>query len=198
MNRFKLVSRALFANMAIAAFLTAQASAADLYVADDFHAPVSDQTARQVGDILTVMIYENSSASNTADTSTNTNFGVQAKVSAIGARTNAADVGLGDSYSGRGKIQRTGRLLAQVSATVSEVLPSGDMRIVGDQQINVNGEKTSIHLTGRVRPIDIGPSNTVISGRLADARIDYVGDGFVTDRSRPGLIPRFFGWLGLW
>jgi len=174
------------------------ASAADLYQDSVYQSLTSDRRASKPGDIVTILVYENSSASNTADTSTKTNVGLQASVSTLYAGQNSAQLGLGDNYGGKGQIQRTGRLLAQLSARVTDVTPEGDLLVAGDQRIDVNGEKTSIRLEGRVRPVDIAANNTVLSTRLADAKIDYVGEGFITDRSRPGLIPRFLAWLGLW
>jgi flagellar L-ring protein FlgH len=173
-------------------------TAANLFDADAYQALTADRRASKAGDIVTILVYENSSASNSADTSTNTNFALNGKVATLYAGNNMAQVGAGDSYGGKGKIERSGRLLAQISATVTEALPNGDLVIAGDQNIDVNGEKTRIHLKGRVRPVDIAQNNSVLSNRLADAQIDYTGEGYITDRSRPGLIPRLFAWLGLW
>ncbi|MEZ0604626.1 flagellar basal body L-ring protein FlgH [Paraburkholderia sp. IW21] len=171
---------------------------ANLFDANSYQSLTADRRASKPGDIVTILVYENSSASNTADTSTNTNFGLNGSVSTLYAGNNRLQLGTGDTYGGRGQIQRTGRLLAQISATVADVAPNGDLIVAGDQNIDVNGEKTKIHLKGRVRPVDLAQNNTVQSSRLADAQIDYTGDGFITDRSRPGLIPRLFAWLGLW
>lgn len=175
-----------------------QAHAADLFDSERFQSMTADRRAAKPGDIITVLVYENSSASNSADTSTNTGFAVNGKVSTLYAGSNMAQVGAGDNYGGKGKIERSGRLLAQISATIVDVQANGDLVLTGDQNIDVNGEKTKIRLKGRVRPVDIAQNNTVMSNRLADAQIDYSGEGFITDRSRPGLIPRFFAWLGLW
>ncbi|WP_186209012.1 flagellar basal body L-ring protein FlgH [Burkholderia gladioli] len=185
---------------ALAAFCLANgvAAAADLYQGDSYQPLTADRRAAKPGDIVTILVYESSTASNTADTSTKTGFGVQGSVSTQYAGQNAAQVGLGDNYGGKGQIQRTGRLLAQLSAGVTGVTPGGDLLVAGAQDIDVNGEKTHIRLEGRVRPIDIAANNTVLSTRIADAKIDYDGEGFITDRSRPGLIPRFLAWLGLW
>ncbi|KVT75662.1 flagellar biosynthesis protein FlgH [Burkholderia territorii] len=184
--------------IAVSLLGTPAAPAADLYQGTAYESLTADRRASRPGDIVTILIYENSSASNTADTSTKTGFGVQGNVSTLYAGKNSAEVGLGDNYGGKGQIQRTGRLLAQLSASVTGVTPSGDLIVAGTQDIDVNGEKTRIRLEGRIRPIDIAANNTVLSTRLADAKIDYTGEGFITDRSRPGLIPRFFAWLGLW
>lgn len=173
-------------------------AADDLYRPEAYHGLISDRRASQVGDVLTILVYENSTASSTADTSTNTTAGVQGTVTTMADTRHAPQLQVGDNYGGRGQIQREGRLLAQLSTTVVKVWPNGDLGVSGEQTINVNGERTHIRLGGRVRATDISSSNTVQSNRLADATIDYVGDGFITDRTKPGLIPRILGWLGLW
>lgn len=173
-------------------------SADDLYRRDSYQGLIADRRATQVGDILTILVYENSTASSSADTSTNTSTAIQGTVTTMADTRHAPQLQLGDSYGGRGQVQRQGRLLAQLSTTVVKVWPNGDLNVSGEQTINVNGERTRIRLGGRVRKADISTANTVLSNRLADATIDYVGDGFVTDRTKPGLIPRILGWLGLW
>lgn len=174
------------------------ARADDLYRPDRYQSLISDRRASHMGDILTILVYENSTASSSADTSTSTTTGIQGSVTTMADTRHAPEVQLGDNYGGKGQVQREGRLLAQLSTTVVRVWPNGDLSVSGEQTINVNGERTRIRLGGRVRRADISTSNTVLSNRLADATIDYVGDGFVTDRTKPGLIPRILAWLGLW
>jgi len=187
------------AAMACCAVATlAPAHGEDLYRRDTHRSLIADRRAALPGDIVTVLVYENSTASSSADTSTNTSFGLEGSVTTMADTHHAPKAQLGDSYGGRGQIQREGRLLAQLSTTVTKVWPNGDLSVSGEQTININGEKTRIRLRGKVRPVDISQANTVLSNRLADAQIDYVGDGYVTERTRPGLIPRVMAWLGLW
>ncbi len=63
--------------------------------------------------------------------------------------------------------------------------------------ILVNEEKQEIALSGRVRPYDILANNTVLSSRLADATISYVGEGLLAEQQRPGILSRLLRWLGL-
>jgi flagellar L-ring protein precursor FlgH len=190
--------RTLLGMGGIALAMSSAAWADDLYHPATYQGLISDRRASQVGDIVTILVYENSTASTTADTSTDTSAGIQGSVTTMKDTRHAPQLQLGDSYGGRGQVQREGRLLAQLSTTVIRVWPNGDLSVSGEQTINVNGERTHIRLGGRVRHEDISTANTVQSNRLADATIDYIGDGFVTDRTKPGLIPRVLGWLGLW
>ncbi len=174
------------------------ALAADLFRPEQTLSLVADHHAAKPGDIVTVIVYENSSASNSTDTSSQKNAGVKATLSTQRGRVEGAQLGVGDDFGAGGRVQRSGRLLAQLSVTVNGVMANGDLLVSGEQAININGEKTNIRIKGRVRAQDIGDDNTVASNRLADAQIDYVGDGYLTERSRPGLVTRVMNWLGLW
>lgn len=175
------------------------AAAADLPIKMDFASLASDRRAVGVGDVVTLVIVENSSASNSADLSSDKSYGASASAaSAASPRVYGGQFQLGDQTDGRGRLQKSGRLAAQLSVRVVEVLPNGDLRVRGDQEINLNGEKTKIAVEGLLRPHDITNGNVALSMRLANARIEYVGDGYLSDRARPGLIARVFNWLGLW
>jgi flagellar L-ring protein precursor FlgH len=104
---------------------------------------------------------------------------------------------LSDDFNGKGTIQRSGKLAAQITVTVQSVEPNGDLVVAGRQLIEVNDEKQHIVLSGKVRPVDIGENNTVVSTRLADANISYVGDGILAEKQQPGIISRILHWLRL-
>ena len=113
------------------------------------------------------------------------------------AHNYTARASVGDEFTGKGRIQRNGRLAAQLTVTVTEVAPNGELRVSGKQQIVVNGEKQLLQLSGRVRPVDVSDTNTVASTRIADAEITYVGDGILAEKQRQGVLTRFLTWLGL-
>ena len=178
----------------LAVALVSGATAESLYSEASFRPLTSDQRAYRIGDVLTVLIVENSSATNTADTTTDNRGGVGVSI-ATTTREERAAVNVNQDYAGRGRIQRTGRLVAQISVNVVDVLPNGDLQLVGTQMIEVNGEKQNIELMGRVRPGDVTEGNVVLSTRIADARITYVGDGILGEKQRPGVLTRFLNWL---
>lgn len=174
----------------LAVLLTSLPATADnLYRADDYRPLTADRRAQRVGDILTILVVENSSASATAGTKTDkaTNASIQ-----LTSPTRQHKYGLevDDGFDGNGKIARTGRLLAQLSVVVTAIEPNGDLRVKGEQLLEMNGEKQTINLEGRVRPVDIGEGNTVPSSRLADARITYMGDGVLADNQNKGWLTR--------
>lgn len=179
---------------------TGSALAEDLYRHDNWPALASDRRASAVGDILTVVVLENSTAANTAQTGTSRDTRLGGTVSAghSGSGINeGASLGLTGSFGGSGQISRSGRMVAQISVRVDSVYPNGDLAISGTQALNISGERTNIRIRGRVRSADIAGDNSVLSARIAEAQIDYDGSGFVSRSARPGLFQRIFSFLGL-
>jgi flagellar L-ring protein precursor FlgH len=177
-----------------AAAWAALTSAESLYDENSFRPLTSDHRAYRVGDVLTVLIVENSSATQSADTTTNKRGGVGVTIGTT-TRDERGTINLNEDFAGKGKIQRSGRLLAQLSVNVVEVMPNGDLHVAGSQLIEVNGEKQHIQLEGTVRPVDVSESNAVLSTRIAGAKITYVGDGLLGEKQRPGILTRFLSWL---
>jgi flagellar L-ring protein precursor FlgH len=176
------------------------AAAVDLYREGEYRPLTADARAFRVGDTLSVLVVETSSASSSADTGTRRNTdaalsgSVQTRsVDRRGEVTLAAD----NNFTGGARTARAGKLLAQIAVTVVGVEPNGDLRISGEQLLDVNDEQQRIRIEGRVRRNDIGESNSVVSSRIADARIYYSGEGVLAEGQRPGWITRVLRWLGL-
>lgn len=174
-------------------------SVAQNMVADgQYRALIGDNKAFRVGDALTVQIMENSSANSSVDLSGRRSQDINATVSKHdGSRKGPAGIGTNNDFEGSARTQRANRVLATVSVLVQEVLPNGDLRIAGMQSVTVNNELQRVTVSGRVRPVDINEANSVNSSRLAEAKIDFVGDGDLTNHSRRGLLTRFFSWMGI-
>lgn len=183
--------------LVLALAIAAPVSAKDLYSAGNFPALASDRRAAAPGDAITIVIYENASASNQATTGSKKSTRLSGSINVGSSLDESGALGLSGSSDNQGSTGRSGRMVAQMSATVEDVLPNGDLRVSGEQTLNINGERTHIRIKGRVRPSDISSSNAVLSSRLADAAIDYDGSGFVTRSARPGIVSRIFNWLGL-
>lgn len=183
------ISRILTVGALLLAF---KAGAANLYHAEDYRALTADRRAQRVGDVLTVLVVENSSASATAGTKTDKSTDAGIRLTSPNRQRDYA-LAINDNFDGNGKIARTGRLLAQLSVVVIGMEPNGDLRVKGEQLLEINGEKQMINLEGRVRPIDIGEGNTVPSNRIADARITYVGDGVLAENQSKGWLTWLIG-----
>jgi flagellar L-ring protein precursor FlgH len=181
-----------------AALLPGYVNAASLFQGEaGFRALISDKRAYRVGDMLTVLVMENASASANANTNAEKGGGLLFGWKSTN-RDESGNLQLSDNFNGKGQIQRSGKLLAQLSVTVREVDPiSGLLTVAGEQQIYLNDEKQEIKLIGKVRPIDILDNNTVLSNRLADAHISYIGDGVLSEKQHPGILTRLLSWLGI-
>lgn len=172
----------------------AQASVVPNPIGESFYA---DHSAHKPGDILTVLITEVSSASESAQTSTSKSDGLSASLGTVAQPGRQWQGALGDQFTGGAQIERSGQLVAQLSVVVDRVDRNGNLWIHGEQDIVINGERQTIRLTGMVRPDDIGADNTVPSWRVSQARITLVGKGVLGSSQSPGLITRILRWLRL-
>lgn len=179
--------------------VAAQACAASLYHAGEFQSLTGGRRAHAVGDLLTVLIYEDSSATSAANTSTGRDAAVGVNFQhGRGAGINVGgDIKSTNELDGHGLTQRQGQVLAQLTVSVKDVAPNGDLLIAGEQLLEINNEKQQIKVAGRVRPSDISDANTVLSTRIADAKISYVGDGDLAKTQRPSWWHRMLTWFGL-
>jgi flagellar L-ring protein precursor FlgH len=168
----------------------------NLYSEQTYRALAADKHAHLPGDAVTILIYENSSASTTAGTNVQraTSVGINASAD---NHSHQGAIGANASFDGGGTIQRSDNLLAQITVTVMRVEPNGDLWIRGEQLVEINTDKQRIKLEGRIRALDISNTNTVPSNRVADAKISYLGDGDLAAHQKPGWLSRFFAWAGL-
>ncbi|KQN21430.1 hypothetical protein ASE86_14490 [Sphingomonas sp. Leaf33] len=182
--------------IALALALLTPVAPDDLFRRGGWGALVTDQRAQALGDAITIVVFQSTDASNSAQNSTRKATDVAASVDA-GGFDEGGRATIGGGFAGRGEARRSERLVTRLSAVVTQVLPNGDLVISGRQRMAINGERTEVGVRGRVRVADIGPDNSILSSRIADAEIDYGGRGFVTRGSKPGLINRVFSFLGL-
>ena len=187
---------ALAGALAATCLLARPGEADNLYAKTTWAALASDRPASRVGDSLTVVIDETSTASNSARSGAKKTSHLGAQLAGAGAN-GSPSLDLGSGFDGSGQTQRVHKMLAQISVVVDAVLPNGDLHVTGAQALKINGERTNIKVAGRVRPADIDNDNSVLSTRLADATIIYDGTGFIDGNVRPGLLSRLFTWLGL-
>jgi flagellar L-ring protein FlgH len=186
--------------------LAPAAQADNLFTPGNWPALASDRNAHKVGDVLTILVYESATAIDSANTgqTRSTNLGGHVTAgSTLGTTTGgtpfdqSASLAVNNDADNSATTGRSGGMIAQITATVDEVLPSGDLRISGAQVLDINGDKTNIKIKGRVRQADISALNTVVSSRLADATIDYDGAGFVARGAKTGILTNIFNWLGI-
>lgn len=123
----------------------------------------SDNKARHVGDTLTIVINENASANSQATTKTSKNENLNYGPGFGPILHNIPTFGLGGSIgsTASGNTNRTDNLTASIAATVTQILPNGNLAIEGKRKVGMNAETQEITLTGVVRPQDIAFDNTI-------------------------------------
>lgn len=188
--------RALTITLSVALLVPATARADDLYKRNNWSAMSSDRKASSVGDLLTVVVYENAESTNSTKTDSKRSTQVGGAING-GSLSESGGLNFGGGYTGGGAVTRSDKLVAQITVTVRSVLPNGDLVVTGQQSMKLNGENTLIGIEGRVRPEDVNADNRVLSTRIADAKIIYDGKGFVARSAKPGLVARVFRFLGL-
>jgi flagellar L-ring protein precursor FlgH len=168
----------------------------------------TDARALRVNDLVVIKIEEVADARRSADTNLARSSESQAQVDAflgLLQRLRAVDPTLDPnlkiggsskaSFKGEGKTGRSEYLTATVPAMVTKVLPNGNLFIEGHRVILVNAEEQHFYISGVVRPIDIDQENSVKSAMVADAEIEFVGRGVLTDNQRQGWLSRFLSWV---
>jgi flagellar L-ring protein precursor FlgH len=155
----------------------------------------SDHEAHRVGDAITILIVESTEAAKSTLTKTSSETSNSA---GSGGRLDFFDMWSFDadnSSLGEGSTARRGDLQARITAKVTEIDANGLLVVEGTRSVLVNGEREEITLRGSVRPQDVMANNTVYSTYLADAAIEYSGEGVLASAERPGLVTKIFNWL---
>ncbi len=164
----------------------------------------ADVKARRVGDTLTVVLAENTTASTSANTSTSKESAAEITNPTVFGRapTRRDDSGalplFGGAldstveFDGSGTSSQSNSMQGNMTVTVYQRLPNGNLMVKGERWITVNQGREFLRIAGIVRPSDIRPDNSVPSFKIADARIDYRGTGAIDDANRQGWLARFF------
>jgi flagellar L-ring protein precursor FlgH len=159
-----------------------------------------DLRARRVNDLVTVRVVETVSAQGSADSTLDKSssagasvpnlFGLESKYPGFLDPSALATLGASTGFKGGGSTARSGSLSAVLTARVAEVLPNGDLALEGVREIEINGDRQIVVLTGVVRTSDIGPGNVVASTAVGQMRIRYFGRGLIKDNLSPGWLVR--------
>ena len=161
-----------------------------------------DHKAGRVGDLVTVVLDEKtdakkSSATSTAkDSSTEMDFGnitVAGKTLLDGdAKLFGVTADSGRSFDGSGDSSQSNQFSGEITVTVAEVLPNGNLVIQGEKWLGINQGNEFVRLRGIIRPVDITTNNTVRSTQIANAQLYYGGTGALADSNAQGWLSRFF------
>ncbi|QLA70378.1 flagellar basal body L-ring protein FlgH [Enterobacter pasteurii] len=159
-----------------------------------------DRRPRNIGDTLTVVLQENVSASKSSSSSASragsTGMAFDVTPRALtgllgGDKANTAISGDND-FSGKGGAAAKNTFSGTITVTVKQVLQNGNLVVVGEKQIAINQGTEFIRFSGVVNPRTISGSNSVVSTQVADARIEYVGNGYINEAQQMGWLQRLF------
>ena len=166
----------------------------------DFSAPLfEDRRAGRVGDIIAVILSERTQSSKTADTEITKEKAISFDAGTVlGIAPSLGDYNLQTEVNqdreliGEASSDQSNSLSGSIAVTVAEILPNGLMVVRGEKWMTFNRGEEYIRIRGLIRPEDIQPDNTILSTRLADARITYSGTGDLADANKQGWGSRFF------
>jgi flagellar L-ring protein FlgH len=179
-------------------------AAQSLWTDDAARSMFSDNRAHAVGDILTIMVQENTASTIQNNTRTSKSASVDAAINsflyspgASGLLTHngklpALNLGAKQSFDGGGQINNAERITTRIAVRVVDTLPNGNLIIEGRRQTKISGETTDAILRGVVRSEDITAHNTIFSYHIADASIHYLSKGTVSDSQRKGWFLRIW------
>jgi len=156
--------------------------------------------AHRVGDMVTILLQENTAAQKSSSTTTAKNTTVDVPSPTLGGlpvTVNGREVlttGIEStrSFDGSGDSALSNRLNGNIAVTVAKRYSNGNLLVRGQKWICINQGREFVRIQGVIRPIDINPDNTIASSKVADATISYGGQGALADANTPGLLSRFF------
>ena len=196
--------------LVLAVFALSQVQADSLWSKDTAVSLFTDHKAKRVGDIITVLVQENNSASRNSSTKTEKKGDISASISSFvtgNIQNKIFSNNTGDDnasqlpklettsqnkFEGSGAVNNSGSINSRFAVRVVDVLPNKNLIIEGVRRTSFSGESQTIILRGTVRPQDVTPVNTVVSYNLADVSIRFKDEGVVNDSQKKG-------WFGkLW
>lgn len=165
-----------------------------------------DRKAHFVGDIITITLSESTVSKKSANVSVKkddsqvfnsgagTLLGTDPKLGKLNLGTNIAQ---NRKFGGNSGADQSNSLQGNITVTVAEIMPNGNLMVRGEKWITLNSGDEFIRISGIVRPDDVAPDNTILSTRLANAKISYSGTGSLAESQNMGWLAKFFN-SSLW
>jgi len=165
-----------------------------------------DRKAHFVGDIITITLSESTVSKKSSNVNVKkdnttvfnsgagTLLGTNPKIGQLNLGTNIAQ---NRQFGGNSGADQSNSLLGNITVTVAEILPNGNLVVRGEKWMTLNSGDEFIRISGIVRPDDVAPDNTIVSTRLANAKISYSGTGTLADSQKMGWLSKFFN-SSLW
>ena len=173
-------------------------TAGAIYAASSHRPLFENRRARLVGDVLTIVISEKTSASKSTKSSINRSGSVDSNITSLPIlkQSTLGKLGISGSsnnqFDGQGETGSDNDFTGQITVTVRQVMRNGSLVVAGQKQVGLNGNVDVLRFSGLVNPSTILPDNSVLSSRVADARLDFNGRGQIKDAQVMGWLSRFF------
>jgi flagellar L-ring protein precursor FlgH len=160
----------------------------------------SDSKAHRVGDIISVILSEKTQAKKNAKselkkeskTTLDPVTGLGGLPVTVGGQSLQFGISQNSQFKGDSKADQGNSLSGNISVHVLKVLPNGNLMIRGEKWLTLNNGDEYIRLTGVIRSKDINSNNTILSNKVANARIQYAGTGSFADTNEQGWAVKFF------
>ena len=160
---------------------------------------VTGTRARALGDMVTIVLVENTTTSKSTSGQTNRDGSFGITPPSTGPLSfldpNSLNPAAQGSFSGNGAAAQNSQLNGTVAVTIAKVYPNGTAEVVGEKHMSLSQGKDWVQFSGRIRLIDINANNRIASSQVANARIIYTGNGAVQQASKPGWRSRFFNFI---
>lgn len=156
---------------------------------------MEDPVAHRIGDLITVVLQERTQAQAASSTATGKNDSIDVGIPTLfghSVKQLNASAATKNAFNGTGTSQQSNQLTGQITVRVVDVMPNGLLKVSGEKQLQINRSDEVMTLTGYVATRDIAADNTVPSGRVAMAQINYHGRGALGDANQMGWLARFF------
>lgn len=173
-----------------------------LYNPNQYRSLYEDGRARRVGDIVTINVIEQQSGTQEVTTDATRTNTTSTTIAALGKRNSFFGFPIGannplfeassaSDLQGDAETTRNNNITATLAARVINVLPDGNMEIEAVREITLNNETQYMVVTGLIRARDIAANNTIASTQIANAKIEYYGQGVLSQKNKPGWLTRF-------
>ena len=190
--------------IALMALLPAIGRPQSLWHDDSSKSMFADKRASGVGDIITILVQENSTANKNNGTQTEKKSSLTAAITSFlyspassslltqGGQLPAVAYNSDIKHDGSGAINNSENIIAKIAVRIVDVLPNRNLVIEGKRETSFSGERQTILLHGVVRSDDVSALNTVFSFNVSDATIQIIGKGTVSDSQRKGWFTRIW------
>jgi flagellar L-ring protein precursor FlgH len=172
------------------------ADGAIFHVGTGYAALVEGSRARHVGDPITVLLVESTSTSKTAGTKTQKAGDFSVTPPSAGPLSfinpNALKASGGSSFNGTGNTTQTSSLSGSVAVTIAEVRANGTVLVKGEKRLLLSQGQEWVQFSGIVRLADLDEQSRISSAQIADARIEYTGNGAINRAAKEGWLSKFF------